>query len=160
MHNTSPAWASWYNRARSQRGTHVYTALAQVVGRALTEATVDSLIEELLRRREEYQREHVNTGTPSASPSRTDSCTPQAPVYGPVNAGRGTSGHAVLCEPASKGSAASIQARGYNSNIHDAGHLIGDQFGGAGNTHSNIVTLFRQMTRSSCGPARTGCATW
>ncbi|MFE5482922.1 DNA/RNA non-specific endonuclease [Streptomyces sp. NPDC056527] len=145
--NTSPAWASWYQRARSQRGTHVYTALAQVVGQALAEATVDYLIEELLRRHEEYQREHVDTGTPSASPSRTDSCTPQAPVYGPLNAGRGTSGHVVLCDPPPTGSAASIAPRGYNSAVHDRGHLIGDQFGGSGGTLSNVVTLFRQMNQ-------------
>ncbi|MGA5069196.1 DNA/RNA non-specific endonuclease [Streptomyces exfoliatus] len=145
--NTSPAWSSWYNRARNQRGTHVYTALAQVVGRALSEATVDYLIEELLRRHEEYQREHVDTSTPTASPSRTDSCTPQAPTYGPLDAGRGTSGSVVLCDPPPGGSAASIDPRGFVSGTHDRGHLIGDRFGGSGSTLSNIVTLYTRMNQ-------------
>ncbi|MFJ3904023.1 DNA/RNA non-specific endonuclease [Streptomyces sp. NPDC090025] len=146
--NTSPAWAAWYSRARNTRGTHVYTALAQVVGNAMSEAAIDYLIEELQRLHEEHQRERFGTGTPSGSPSPSRTCTPQPPVYGPLDSlGRGTSGHVVLCDPPPTGSAASVAPRGYNPAIHDGGHLIGARFGGAGNTFSNIVTLYRTMNQ-------------
>ncbi|MGW2016683.1 DNA/RNA non-specific endonuclease [Streptomyces sp. NPDC001927] len=145
--NTSPAWSSWYNRARNQRGTHVYTALAQVVGSAVTEATIDYMIREAQRWYEEAL-EQADTPTPSASPSGTHSCTPQAPVYGALDAaGRGTSGHAVLCEPLPDGTVANVDPLGYDSRFHDGGHLIGKQFGGSGDTTSNIVTLHRQMNQ-------------
>lgn len=139
--NVSPQWNSWYFRAQAQRGTHVYTALARVLGRAITSADIDRLIEELHRRHEEYQR---NLNSPTPSPS---DCTPQAPTYGPLNDGRGTSGHAVLCEPLQSGSAAGIAPKGYNAATFDRGHLIGDQFGGSGRTVANIVPLYKQMNQ-------------
>ncbi|WP_218780755.1 DNA/RNA non-specific endonuclease, partial [Streptomyces caniscabiei] len=139
--NTSPAWTSWYARASRQRGTHIYIANARVLGRAITEADIDRLIEELHRRHEEYQRNL----SPTASPS--DGCTPQPATYGPLDDGRGTSGHAVLCDPPPTGSDAGVEPEGYNAAEHDAGHLIGARFGGSGTTVANVVTLYRRMNQ-------------
>ncbi|TYC21433.1 hypothetical protein FXF52_26215 [Micromonospora sp. MP36] len=72
--NTSPAWTSWYLRARNQRGTHVYAAQAEVLARAMTRVQVQRIVDEL----QEWLDDALSRLQPTPSPTPTAGPVPSS----------------------------------------------------------------------------------
>jgi hypothetical protein len=157
--NVSSAWSAYYARAATTPGTHVHVANVVVTARVMTEVLIAELIRKLQEENQRYLEEQEQRGNPpSARPSRSKQCQPKDPVYGPLDNGRATSAHAILCDPLKDGSPApQIALRGLpmpmtmrpdNTFEFGRAHLIAKRMGGEG-VLANLVPLYSKVNGST-----------
>lgn len=153
--NNSPAWNAYYNRATTTPGTHVHLAHVVATATAVGQAFLEAARRKTLADHEKYMKEQAQRRN---TPTRSTKCTPKDPVYGPLNNGRATSAHAVLCKPLTDGTdAGGIALRGLPPNQtrrpdgtieFDRGHLLAKRLGGAGRVE-NLVPMYSKVNNGA-----------